>query len=316
MTTEKPRLLTKEDIVVGKPLPFSIFGTDKTLLLAQGQLVESERVRDALIRNGVLQDAEQAQNDSNKGVEADNLRLSPVALLRNDYHNLTSRARFGLRMSREDGGESYLCWVIGYVDRRGLIITAPHREDRSFVTVTEGQTWLFRTFYATAAFRFSAVVCKVIFEPLPYLHIQLPQLIDMRLVRKMPRAQACLNITVSGKQKFHGLIVDMSVSGLRLALPSECILAKDQEVNMEFTVPLLGRQHPMKMKGRVMSSYGSADLKHPNIAFYGISIEPSADFDQIVLHAYVQQQLVIELDSLWQTLAMEPRNATAGANAA
>jgi hypothetical protein len=39
-------------IVVGKPLPFSIFTADGKLLLAQGRVVETERLRDMLVRNG------------------------------------------------------------------------------------------------------------------------------------------------------------------------------------------------------------------------------------------------------------------------
>lgn len=307
--------MDKNDIVVGKPLPFSIYGADKMLLLAKGQLVESERVRAALIRNGVLQNGNSlgpAVKTGSPAIDEGRTKLSPLAVLRHDYQNLSSRSRFGLRMSREDGGESYLCWVVGYADRRGLILTAPTREDRTFVSVTEGQTWLFRTFYATAAFRFNAVIQKVLFDPFPYLHIQLPQMIDMRLVRKMPRAQVCVNATVSGDQEMQAVIVDMSVSGLRLALAENCTLAKDQSVALSFTVPLLNKQHTLKMTGRVMSCYGNSDIKHPGISFHGLNVEPVSELDQLVLHGFVQQHLVSELDSMWQMLAIEGKTSQAG----
>jgi hypothetical protein len=302
--------MDKSDIVVGKPLPFSVYGADKMLLLAKGQRVESERVRDALIRNGVLQNANPAGSGgaAKAGAaakEEERTKLSPLAVLRHDYQNLSSRSRFGLRMSRDDGGESYLCWVVGYADRRGLILTAPTREDRTFVSVTEGQTWLFRTFYATAAFRFNAVVQKVLFDPFPYLHIQLPQTIDMRLVRKTPRAQVCVNATVSGARDMQAVIVDMSVNGLRLALVENCTLAKDQAVALSFSVTLLDKQHTLTMNGRVMSCYGNSDMKHPGVSFYGLNVEPVSELDQLVLHGFVQQHLVSELDSMWQALAME-----------
>ena len=309
--------MDKNDIVVGKPLPFSIYGADKMLLLAKGQLVESERVREALIRNGVLANASNpsglggASKTGGSATEEERTKLSPLAVLRHDYQNLSSRSRFGLRMSREDGGESYLCWVVGYADRRGLILTAPTREDRSFVAVTEGQTWLFRTFYATAAFRFNAVVQKVLFDPFPYLHIQLPQMIDMRLVRKMPRAQVCLNATVSGAEDMQAVIVDMSVSGMRLALAENCTLAKDQTVALSFTVPLLDKQHTLKMTARVVSCYGNSDMKHPGVSFYGLNVEPVGDLDKLVLHGFVQQHLVGELDSMWQALAIEGKSSSA-----
>jgi hypothetical protein len=307
--------MDKNDIVVGKPLPFSIYGADRMLLLAKGQRVESERVREALIRNGVLHNGNPTGPGGNpKGgapaQEEERTKLSPLAVLRHDYQNLGSRSRFGLRMSREDGGESYLCWVVGYADRRGLILTAPTREDRTFVSVTEGQTWLFRTFYAMAAFRFNAVVQKVLFDPFPYLHIQLPQMIDMRLVRKTQRAQVCVNATVSGAQDMQAVVVDMSVSGLRLALVENCTLAKDQTVALSFTVTLLDKQHTLKMNGRVMSCYGNSDMKHPGVSFYGLNVEPAGELDQLVLHGFVQQHLVSELDSMWQALAIEGKSSS------
>jgi len=304
--------MDKNDIVVGQPLPYSVYGPDRLLLLAQGQLVKSERVREALLR--VLPDPDgihRAAAASAAAAKQDEqlATLSALSLLRRDYQNLSSRARFSLRMAREEGGESYLCWVVGIANRRDLIITAPQREDRTFVTVTEGQSWVFRTFYATAVFRFNATIQKLVFDPFPYLHIQLPQAIDMRSVRKMPRAQVCLNATVgTATEEAAALIVDMSVTGLRLAVPDVTTLFKDQTVALNFTVPLLGKQHTMRMQGRVMSCQGASDVKHPRVAFYGLNVEPAGDLEPMVLHGYVQQQLVGELDSLWQALSMDSKS--------
>src|SRR5262249_15796648 len=44
--------LDSSRIVVGKPLPFSVYSADGKLLLAAGRIVETERLRDLLIASG------------------------------------------------------------------------------------------------------------------------------------------------------------------------------------------------------------------------------------------------------------------------
>jgi hypothetical protein len=131
----------------------------------------------------------------------------------------------------------------------------------------------------------------------------------MRLVRKVPRAQVCVNATVSGAQDMQAVIVDMSVNGLRLALVENRTLAKDQTVALSFSVTLLDKQHTLTMNGRVMSCYGNSDMKHPGVSFYGLNVEPMGELDRLVLHGFVQQHLVSELDSMWQALAMEGKTS-------
>src|ERR1039458_8805448 len=47
----------KERIIVGRPLPFSVFGAEGQLLLAEGSVAESDRARQMLLRKGVYRDA-------------------------------------------------------------------------------------------------------------------------------------------------------------------------------------------------------------------------------------------------------------------
>ncbi len=51
MSTAFP-LTEKDRIQVGKPLPFSVFGADGKLLLAAGRVIESDRMREMLLRIG------------------------------------------------------------------------------------------------------------------------------------------------------------------------------------------------------------------------------------------------------------------------
>jgi hypothetical protein len=46
----------KERIVVGQPLPFAIFSSEGSLLLAAGRVVESGYARDVLLNNGACRE--------------------------------------------------------------------------------------------------------------------------------------------------------------------------------------------------------------------------------------------------------------------
>ena len=294
------------DIVVGRALPYSVYGADKTLLLAKGQIV-SERIREALLRNGVMTSlGEESGGSSIAPIEEERIEIPeicPLQALRNHYARTFGSARLGFRMSRDDRSEGYTAWVIGTHEQRGLILSAPVSRDNSLVAVAEGQTWIFRAFYGTAVFRFAGVVRKVVFEPYPYFHLQLPPVIDMRRVRQRPRAQVSVATTVRLVIPAEGVIVDLSSCGLRLGMKQADLLEKQQAVQLQFSISVLDKIHEINLSATVVSLYGATDIRHPNVHFYGLKLLPGTEFEQMLLHAYVHERLVDELDSTWKILA-------------
>jgi hypothetical protein len=297
--------LRANDIVVGRALPYSVYGADKTLLLAKGQIV-SERIRDALLRNAVMRsgtedDAFPATASAEERIEVP--EPCPLQALRNHYAKTFGTARLGFRMSRDDRSEAYTAWALGTHEQRGLILSAPVSRDNSLVAVSDGQTWIFRAFYGTAVFRFAGVVRKVAFEPYPYFHLQPPPVIDMRRVRQRPRAQISLQATVRLAAPAEGVIVDLSSCGLRLAMKPGDALEKGQALNLQFVITVLDKVHEIDIAATVVCLYGASDSRHPNVNFYGLTIEPRNDFEHMLLHAYVHERLVDELDATWKILA-------------
>jgi hypothetical protein len=281
-----------------------VYGADNTLLLAKGQLV-SERIRDALLRNGARC---VYGSDGPPVVEEERIEIPticPLQAFRNAHLNNSGSMRIGFRMSREDRDESYMAWVIGTHEQRGLILSAPVSRDNSLVAMADGQSWIFRAFHGTAAFRFTGIVRKVMFDPVPYFHLQLPQTIDMRRVRQRPRAQVCLSATVTalGQHGFQGVICDLSSCGLRLAMKQGDLLQQHQTVHIRFSIPLFDRAHEVQATAKVMALYGAVDSRHPGVHLYGLSLVPGGELEQLILHAYVQERLVDELDSIWRVLA-------------
>jgi hypothetical protein len=79
------RPLTPDDhklIVVGRPLAFSVYGSDRKLLLAAGHIVPNQFVRDGLARSGAF--------CAEDGVVADTTSAAPISsdflkMLQADY---------------------------------------------------------------------------------------------------------------------------------------------------------------------------------------------------------------------------------------
>jgi hypothetical protein len=296
--------LDRSEIVSGRPLPFSVFDPARNLLLAaKGQIV-TDSMRAVLLRNGLAALVEDDEPGGHGGSGAANDEVPmPLHHLRLQYSRASAMARWGFRISRDERSDSYTCRAIGITERRGLILTAPAREDRSFVAISEGQTWLFRTFYATAAIRFTGIIEKVVFDPFPYFHVEVPAVVEMRHVRKMQRVATCTDATLDLDTPTEAVIVDLSSTGLRIAVHEAVKLSEGQNLKIHFRLTLLEQTRDMHLDATVVRCLGNADSQHPQVSFYGLLVQPQSDVEQLILHSYVQGCVIHELDALSKMLA-------------
>lgn len=301
-STAKKIALDKSEIVSGKPLPFSVFDPNRNLLLAaKGQIV-TDWMREALLRNGLMALVDEHDGASQAIDAATDQTPSPLHQLWTQYSRMPAGSRWGFRISRDERSESYACRVIGIGERRSLIMTAPMRDDRSYVAIDKGQTWLFRTFYATAAVRFSGIVEKVLFDPYPYFHVDVPAQVDMRHIRKGQRVAVCLAATLQLEAPTEAVIVDLSSTGLRIGVDESVALHESQKLAVTFRVTVLDKSHELTLDATVARALAAADPQHPQVHFYGLILEPQSDFDRVLLHAFVQGCVAQELDGLSKLL--------------
>lgn len=297
------RALEKDKIVVGRPLPFSVFGAEGQLLLAEGSVVESDRALQMLLRKGVYRDA----------VGGDAIAASPVehpedtsgdalAGLQKNYGASSAGRRFALTVASDDTDDAYNTWVIG-VHNQSIMLTAPRRPNGALVSVTVGQVWLCRAFQMTSAFRFRSAVLKVVFEPFPHVHIEAPRHVERRTVRGKPRAAVFVRVALELPLAAPAVLVDLSLSGGRLAVEEGVKLERGQGVQIAMKLELIDSQFELSLKGIVIAQFGASDGRHPKVAFYGIKFESLSEVEKLVLHSFVSGQLAMELNSLWQMLS-------------
>src|ERR1700756_1095754 len=109
--TDYKRLVDKRWIAIGKSLPFSIYDSQRKLLLAQGHVVESARSLERLLEQGQYYKpdgpggAGGGGGGAAGGVGGDELMgepgapIQPLAALNRDYANIPQRARCGIKIS-------------------------------------------------------------------------------------------------------------------------------------------------------------------------------------------------------------------------
>jgi hypothetical protein len=304
--TDYKKLVDKRWIAIGKSLPFSIYDSQRKLLLAQGHVVESERSLQRLLEHGQYYKPELSAGP--RDVIEEELAgdpVDPLSALHRDYSNIQMRARCGVKIAPKETGESYLCWVIGVShENRCLVMTAPARADKALAAITKGQVWFCRTFSSTSVFRFRGAILKVAFEPYPYVHILVPEVIEKRLIRQLPRALVSMQATLATPDAYHVTIVDLSVGGARVGADRKLALEVGVAVELHTTLEVLGRPQELRLPAKVATVYGVADTRHPGIVFYGLEFDALEERLILMLHGYVQQQLASEYDGLGQVLAL------------
>jgi PilZ domain-containing protein/flagellar protein YcgR len=306
--TDYKRLVDKRWIAIGKSLPFSIYDSQRKLLLAQGHVVESARSLQRLLEQGQYYKPEHPGVEDREVIEesAEADPVDPLTALNRDYSNIAQRARCGVKLAPRETGDSYLCWVIGVSqENRGLVMTAPVRPDKALAAIAKGQVWFCRMFSSTSVFRFRGAILKVAFEPYPYIHILVPEVIEKRLIRQLPRALVSLQATLFVPDSHFASVVDLSVGGARVAVDKKLVLNVGDPVQLGISIDVLGRTQEVRLQAKVASAYGVVDTRHPDVAFYGLAFDGLDERLSFMLHGYVQQQLAREYDGLGQVLARE-----------
>jgi hypothetical protein len=297
-------LVEKDQIVVGKPLPFSIFSAEGNLLLAAGRIVESDHARQILLNTGARRGALSGKGAVSRAEfdTVDRPAVSPLSAFQNSYSRHNRSHRFPLSMARNETSEAFRTWVIGVHDRI-MLVAAPVRSDGALVAVIAGQVWLCRTFQATSAFRFHGTVLRVAFEPFPHVYVEVPQAVEKRKIRNRTRVTVLVGAMLELPAAAPCIVVDLSAGGGRIATANSVLLERDQPIRVAMKLELVDRKYDLSLPATVVRLFGVSDRRHPDVTFYGIKFESLTEFDSLILHGFVNSHLALELNCLWQVLS-------------
>jgi PilZ domain len=292
-------------ILVGKALPFSIYrsGTE-SLLLAQGQVVGTEGMREMLIREGCVEAG--SVGAVARTLDEPEEELPKKSLLQEYEPELeiaAKQARVAVRLSRIQGGDSYVCWLLGADESYGLMFTAPRRSDNELLSVLEGDTWVFHMMHTTAAIKFVGTIRKTLFKPAPLLYV-VPSRVEMRQIRGSPRVATSLRGTIDlGNGPIQLLISDLSVGGACLvAERGKHDIKAGKSGTLCFQLNLLGQSYPFKTEATITSVKEALTERHAGLLTAGARIEAQSQVDKLVLHGFVHERMALSFDATWRVL--------------
>ncbi len=237
-----------------------------------------------------------------------NSRRSILDALARDYADVGARSRMGLVISAGESKINYTVAVIGVIrEKRQLVLRAPVNEDGSLIAVMKGQMLHCRWINSMTVFQFRAMIVRILFEPIPLVHIELAPVIERRTKREAPRALTHLRALVEIPEEVEAVIVDISTGGARLAVHKDVDFVNGQDILLVARPRMLHREFQLRLHCQVTSSGAPPDPKHPHVQFYGITFANLTDNELLILHSYVQACLSMETDTLSQMLLLHSK---------
>jgi hypothetical protein len=232
-----------------------------------------------------------------------------LEMLARELGDINQRARTSLRVTLDEHGKSLSTVdVIGIVETlHQLIVSAPKRTDAGLIVVSKGQILTCHWVSPSNVFGFPATVVKVVFDPVPMLHLQLGKKISQREVRTLPRALVNLACELRTPELVPALLVDLSVGGSRIATAHGNPLTVGQSLELTATLNMLGRDFPIMLTCSVTGVLESSGRSSDTVHYYGLKFENLSDTHLLTLHGYVQTCLALESDALTQILTIIKR---------
>ena len=301
MTPNKQLLVPvkKNEIVLGKPLPWPIYNADHKLLLNYGMVVTSEHQIDVLIEKGLFREQSdrvvgatssaanrvgESQPNSTEDLESpDLLKLLPGDALQ-------------LQPMLEGQTERYAVQVIGVMKGKSVLVTAPLVEGK-LIFVREAQPFLIRAFSGLNVYAFKSRVLKAQHTPFPYLHLAYPDTIKVIRIRKAMRAPVQLIVAISDKEGGRSLgagrIVDLSVGGARIRVGKDLNLSLER-LFLSFKVALGDYEEYVTTQAVVRSVQEEDDEQGRPVRVAGVQFDALMPQHRMAIMNLVYQHLLKE----------------------
>ncbi|MCX7672350.1 MAG: flagellar brake protein [Thiobacillaceae bacterium] len=211
----------RAEIVIGEPLPWSVYDANHVLLVHKGVVIGSEIELQNLMEKGPYREALSPSPAAPRG-EGMHPEMEGGAVVPFERIRLTPGDLVQLKPLQEGASERYNVHYLGMLKGRSLMVTTPVVEDK-VLFIREGQLFLVRAFAGLDVCGFKAQVLASHMRPYPYLHLKYPAEVHTMRVRRALRANVDIIVAVydrkGGRLKASGRIVDLSVGGARVYSP-------------------------------------------------------------------------------------------------
>lgn len=193
----------------------------------------------------------------------------------------------------------YYVKVIGYLQDKSLLITAPHVNGK-LLTLREGQRLAGRLLAGSDVIGFTSSILRLCGRPYPYLHISYPHDMQAITVRKAAR----VSITLKGMMRrcddgnaeepnapmVPVVVDDLSTSGARL-VTNEFVAEKGDLVTVTVRVKVAGAEENMNLVAIVRNVREEETEDGKTQLLHGVEFQFTDRSESVLLHAFVYEQL-------------------------
>jgi len=188
--------------------------------------------------------------------------------------------------------QRYPVKFIGINPVGSVIVSAPITGKDKIYFVREGQNVTLRFVVKNVVSGFSTRVMLTRGQPYPYLHLEIPKLVETVEVRKEVRVDTDIDATVINKTHsspaLTSKMVNMSCSGGRIESKSKLALM-DNILNI--TLPLNIDNIERIVTMNCLVTYIKED-EDKNLFSYGVNIEQIDEDDSLYLRGYIYQEIL------------------------
>ena len=190
--------------------------------------------------------------------------------------------------------------VIGHAPGLSLIITAP-KTSTGLPLLREGQSFVIRMLQGSKVYGFESSVLKYFSSPYPHVHLKQPKAVECIVVRGSRRVDTEHVVSVQGQnnEQVSATMVNTSVSGSLLQTKNSAGQKGDKlSISVELTVA--GFQKYIRITGIIRNVTTPDEIESQdggeNFYRYGMEFVDVDENDTIILHAYVHEQLVSQME--------------------
>lgn len=227
------------DLAVGKPLPWPVYGPNKTLLLREGFVIETQRQLEVLVKDGVYRSASWSSSGLRvkSAAQVEQKHVEEPEARNYCFEELKPRVGDAIKLQVKE--ERYPVKLMGYVKGTTIMVSTPV-VDGGVILLREGQPVVVRSFSGKDAYAFSSSILRVCNSPLSYLHLAYPKAVQSVAVRKTERADFNLIgavMNVSNQESRPVRITDLSITGASFIV-GEMVGEKGDNLSLSFRVKL------------------------------------------------------------------------------
>ncbi|OIQ99917.1 flagellar protein YcgR [mine drainage metagenome] len=302
-------LVNSNEIVVGEPIPWSLYDQNRNLLLSEGDQVRDDAHRDALLGSGACHELLlempadfESVDDSLFADDAPSAgQLEVKATDRTftfDDMKLKAEDRLQLEPPAQLTRERFTVKVIGFLRGASLLVSMPITANGLRLQLMEKEKLVMRSFSGQNAFGFACTIERICKIPYEYMHLSFPDNIQGIMIRKAPRVKtriiAAVQDTKTGAEKqISALISDISANGVSLEA-RQMLGDKGDVLNLAFRVQLHNIDAYLSLKGviRAVFTVDPADHSKTALIRHGIEFKDMQVNDSVILQSLIYQQMI------------------------